>query len=126
MSAACGPRISSLRPVDIAQGGNRGRGRPDHACGRGLDYDGAQQTLAVDGELFKDNADRLAVLAEWVDRRLRQPVRQLELAQRQILTNWRQLVRANIIRGGETREITVEVPVRGFGLHRGSRRSAVL
>ena len=41
--------------------------------------------------------------------------KQLELAQRQILTefetSWH---RANIIRGGETREITVEVPVKGL------------
>ena len=81
-----------------------------------LDYDGAQQTLAVEGELFKENADRLAVLAEWVDK----PVfgnlsEQLELAQRQILTEFETTWhRANIIRGGETREITVEVPVKGL------------
>ena len=81
-----------------------------------LDYDGSQPTLAVDGELFKDDAGRLAVLAEWVDRPISDNLsEQLALAQRQILTefetSWH---RANIIRGGETREITVEVPVKGL------------
>lgn len=81
-----------------------------------LDYQGSQPVLAVDGELFTAAADRLTVLAKMVD----QPVsnqlsEQLDFARKQILseleTGWH---RANIIRSGETRNITVEVPVRGL------------
>ena len=78
-----------------------------------LDYQGARQVLAVDGELFTDKATSLTLLARMVD----QPVlgdltTQLALARSQILgeleAGWHS---ANIIEGSETRQITVEVPV---------------
>lgn len=81
-----------------------------------LDYRGSQPLLAVDGELFTASADRLTVLAKMVDRPVTDNLSdQLNFARRQILseleTGWH---RANIIRGGETRDITVEVPVKGL------------
>ena len=81
-----------------------------------LDYKGSQPVLAVDGELFTAAADRLTVLAKMVDRPVTNDLSaQLDLARVQILseleTGWH---RANIIRGGETRDITVEVPVKGL------------
>ena len=78
-----------------------------------LDYQGARQVLAVDGELFTDKAKSLTLLARMVD----QPVsgdlvKQLASARSQILSEleagWHS---ANIIEGSETRQITVEVPV---------------
>ena len=81
-----------------------------------LDYRGSQPLLAVDGELFTASADKLTVLAKMVDRPVTDNLSdQLNFARRQILseleTGWH---RANIIRGGETRDITVEVPVKGL------------
>lgn len=81
-----------------------------------LDYKGSQPVLAVDGELFTSAADRLTVLAKMVDRPVGSDLSaQLDLARIQILseleTGWHQ---ANTIRGGETRDITVEVPVKGL------------
>lgn len=81
-----------------------------------LDYKGSQPVLAVDGELFTASADRLTVLAKMVDRPVADNLSaQLDLARVQILseleTGWH---RANIIRGGATRDITVDVPVRGL------------
>ena len=81
-----------------------------------LDYRGSQPLLAVDGELFTASADRLTVLAKMVDRPVADNLSdQLNFARRQILseleTGWH---RANIIRGGETRDITVAVPVKGL------------
>ena len=78
-----------------------------------LDYQGARQVLAVDGELFTDKAKSLTLLARMVD----QPVsgdlvKQLASARSQILSEleagWHS---ANIIEGSEMRQITVEVPV---------------
>ena len=80
-----------------------------------LDYDGSQPMLAVDGELFTAGAEALTVLARMVDRPVFNNLSaQLDFARKQILseleTGWH---RANIIEGGETREITVSVPVTG-------------
>ena len=78
-----------------------------------LDYVGSRQVLTVDGTLFTADAEKLTVLANMVDR----PVLgnldlQLDYARMHILgeleTGWHG---ANIIQGGEAREITVEVPV---------------
>ena len=81
-----------------------------------LDYDGSQPMLAVDGELFTSGAEALTVLARMVDRPVFDNLSvQLDFARKQILaeleTGWH---RANIIEGGETREITVSVPVAGL------------
>ena len=81
-----------------------------------LDYDGSQPMLAVDGELFTAGADRLTVLARMVDRPVHDNLSaQLDFARMQILSEleagWH---RANTIEGGETREITVSVPVAGL------------
>ncbi len=81
-----------------------------------LDYDGSQPVLAVDGELFTAGAEALTVLARMVDRPVFNNLSaQLDFARKQILseleTGWH---RANIIEGGETREITVSVPVSGL------------
>jgi len=81
-----------------------------------LDYDGSQPMLAVDGELFTAGAEALTVLARMVDRPVHDNLSlQLDFARKQILseleTGWH---RANIIEGGETREITVSVPVSGL------------
>ena len=78
-----------------------------------LDYVGSKQVLTVDGTLFSDQAEELTVLANMVDRPVFDNLdSQLDYARMYILgeleTGWH---RANIIRGGETREITVEVPV---------------
>ena len=78
-----------------------------------LDYVGSKQVLTVDGTLFDDQAEELTVLANMVDRPVFDNLdSQLDYARMYILgeleTGWH---RANIIRGGETREITVEVPV---------------
>jgi len=78
-----------------------------------LDYNGSQPVLAVDGELFTADAERLTVLARMVDRPVHNNLTaQLDFARTRILseleTGWH---RANLIRGGETREITVSVPV---------------
>ena len=78
-----------------------------------LDYVGSKQVLTVDGTLFSDRAEKLTVLANMVDRPVFDNLdSQLDYARLYILgeleTGWH---RANIIRGGETREITVEVPV---------------
>lgn len=81
-----------------------------------LDYDGSQAVLAVDGELFTSGAEGVTVLARMVDRPVGDDLSlQLDLARKQILseleTGWH---RANVIEGGETREITVAVPVSGL------------
>ena len=81
-----------------------------------LDYDGSQPMLAVDGELFTAGAEALTVLARMVDRPVYDNLsEQLDFARKQILseleTGWH---RANIIEGGETRKITVSVPVSGL------------
>ena len=78
-----------------------------------LDYVGSKQVLTVDGTLFDAQAEELTVLANMVDRPVFDNLdSQLDYARMYILgeleTGWH---RANIIRGGETREITVEVPV---------------
>lgn len=78
-----------------------------------LDYVGSKQVLTVDGTLFTDMAEELTVLAKMVDRPVFDNLDlQLDYARMHILgeleTGWH---RANIIRGGEAREITVEVPV---------------
>jgi hypothetical protein len=78
-----------------------------------LDYVGSKQVLTVDGTLFSDQAEELTLLANMVDRPVFDNLdSQLDYARMYILgeleTGWH---RANIIRGGETREITVEVPV---------------
>lgn len=78
-----------------------------------LDYVGSKQVLTVDGTLFTDKAEELTVLAKMVDRPVFDNLDlQLDYARMHILgeleTGWH---RANIIRGGEAREITVEVPV---------------
>lgn len=78
-----------------------------------LDYVGSKQVLTVDGTLFSDKAEELTVLANMVDRPVFDNLDvQLDYARMYILgeleTGWH---RANIIQGGEAREITVEVPV---------------
>ena len=78
-----------------------------------LDYVGSKQVLTVDGTLFTDMAEELTVLAKMVDRPVFDNLDlQLDYARMHILgeleTGWH---RANIIQGGEVREITVEVPV---------------
>ena len=78
-----------------------------------LDYVGSKQVLTVDGTLFTDKAEELTVLAKMVDRPVFDNLDlQLDYARMHILgeleTGWH---RANIIQGGEVREITVEVPV---------------
>ena len=78
-----------------------------------LDYMGSKQVLTVDGTLFSDKAEELTVLANMVDRPVFDNLdSQLDYARMYILgeleTGWH---RANIIQGGEVREITVEVPV---------------
>lgn len=78
-----------------------------------LDYAGSQPVLAVDGTLFTSKAEPLTVLAKMVDRPVYENLAvQLDYARMHILseleTGWHS---ANIIEGGETREITVEVPV---------------
>ena len=78
-----------------------------------LDYQGSQQILAVDGELFTDKADSLTVLARMVDRQVSGDLAtQLGSARSQILgeleAGWHS---ANVIEGSEIRQITVEVPV---------------
>ena len=78
-----------------------------------LDYMGSKQVLTVDGTLFSDKAEELTVLANMVDRPVFDNLdSQLDYARMYILgeleTGWH---RANIIQGGEAREITVEVPV---------------
>ena len=78
-----------------------------------LDYVGSKKVLTVDGTLFTDKAEELTVLAKMVDRPVFDNLDlQLDYARMHILgeleTGWH---RANIIQGGEVREITVEVPV---------------
>jgi len=78
-----------------------------------LDYVGSKQVLTVDGTLFNNEADELTVLANMVDRPVFDNLAsQLDYARMYILgeleSGWH---RANIIEGGEVREITVEVPV---------------
>lgn len=78
-----------------------------------LDYVGSKQVLTVDGTLFTAAAEELTVLANMVDRPVYDNLApQLDYARMHILgeleTGWH---RANIIEGGKSREITVEVPV---------------
>ena len=78
-----------------------------------LDYAGSQPVLAVDGTLFTSSAEQVTVLAKMVDRPVYENLTvQLDYARMHILseleTGWHS---ANIIEGGETREVTVEVPV---------------
>ena len=78
-----------------------------------LDYAGSQPVLAVDGTLFTSSAEQVTVLAKMVDRPVYENLKvQLDYARMHILseleTGWHS---ANIIEGGETREVTVEVPV---------------
>ena len=78
-----------------------------------LDYVGSKQVLTVDGTLFTDKAEELTVLAKMIDRPVLNNLDlQLDYARMHILgeleTGWHG---ANIIQGGEIREITVEVPV---------------
>ena len=78
-----------------------------------LDYAGSQPVLAVDGTLFTSSAEPVTVLAKMVDRPVYENLTiQLDYARMHILseleTGWHS---ANIIEGGETRELTVEMPV---------------
>ncbi|MEX0502230.1 hypothetical protein AB3X55_01380 [Alphaproteobacteria bacterium LSUCC0719] len=78
-----------------------------------LDYVGSKQVLTVDGTLFTAAAEELTVLANMVDRPVYDNLDlQLDYARMYILgeleAGWH---RANIIEGGTSREITVEVPV---------------
>ncbi|MEC7982719.1 MAG: DUF2066 domain-containing protein [Pseudomonadota bacterium] len=78
-----------------------------------LDYAGSQPVLAVDGTLFTSSAEPVTVLAKMIDRPVYENLTvQLDYARMHILSElesgWHS---ANIIEGGETREVTVEVPV---------------
>ena len=78
-----------------------------------LDYAGSQPVLTVDGALFTDMAEKVMVLANMVDRPVYKNLgTQLDYARMHIIgemeTGWH---RANLIEGGEVREVTVEVPV---------------
>ena len=78
-----------------------------------LDYAGSQPVLAVDGTLFTSSAAQVTVLARMVDMPVYENLAvQLDYARMYILseleTGWHS---ANIIEGGETRKVTVMVPV---------------
>ena len=78
-----------------------------------LDYRGSQQILAVDGQLFTANAAQMTVLGKMVDTAVSDDLStQLNVARQTILqeleSGWHA---ANIIRGDNTRSLTVSVPV---------------
>ena len=78
-----------------------------------LDYRGSQQILAVDGQLFTANAAQMTVLGKIDDTAVSDELStQLNLARQTILqeleSGWHA---ANIIRGDNTRSLTVSVPV---------------
>ena len=78
-----------------------------------LDYRGSQQILAVDGQLLTANAVQMTVLGKMVDTAVSDDLStKLKLARQTILqeleSGWHA---ANIIRGDNTRSLTVNVPV---------------
>ncbi|MDA9930277.1 DUF2066 domain-containing protein [Alphaproteobacteria bacterium] len=78
-----------------------------------LDYKGSQPVLAVDGQLFTAAAEQLLILGKMVDRPVGNDLQsQLGRARQLILGEMeRGWHAANIIRGNEMREITVDVPI---------------
>jgi hypothetical protein len=111
----------SLRAADLAIADQRVLRRAATVAGADqimlvtarLDYRGSQLILAVDGQLFTATAEQLTVLGKMVDTPVNDNLEmQLDLARKSILTElesgWHA---ANTIRGGQTQEITVVVPV---------------
>ena len=81
-----------------------------------LDYRGSQLILAVDGQLFTAQAEQMTVLGKMVDTPVADDLSlQLDLARETILneveSGWHA---ANSIRGDDTRDVIVSVPVKSL------------
>lgn len=81
-----------------------------------LDYRGSQLILAVDGQLFTAQAEQMTVLGKMVDTPVADDLSlQLDLARETILneveSGWHA---ANSIRGDDTRDVIVDVPVKSL------------